>query len=426
MPAARSLGSLRKPTVARCFLLATGSLIFAATARAQDPASDDALTEREAVTRALQRSSLVDAVEGEVAIEEGRARAASAAPNPELSYTRAQTFGAFGTSEDSLSVAQVFDLGNRRGLRREAGVARARAARRSSEAARLEVVAEVQLRFYEVLYRQERVAALQAWGARIEAALAVVARRERRGDAAAYDRRRLERERAVATGRLESERATAERAAGRLRGLLAARDGSARVTGRLLPDDEPGSLESLRAASRGRPELLALDLQRQAAALDARAASRWWAPDLRLEGGWKGIDLGSQGRADGFLVGASLAIPLRDRSLGLARIAQGEARATRGRRALLEGELEGELDGAHAEALRLRRAAAALRQQAGAAASELVQIAEAGYAGGELGLLELLDAYRGAADDSLSALDLEHAARRARIELDHLTGAGLP
>jgi cobalt-zinc-cadmium efflux system outer membrane protein len=149
-------------------------------------------------------------------------------------------------------------------------------------------------------------------------------------------------------------------------------------------------------------------------------------PDLRLEGGWKGVDLGRQGRTDGFLLGASLSIPLWDQSSGLARIAEGEARAARGRRALLESELDGELGGARSEAVRLRRAAAEFREQTTAASSDLVRIASAGYEGGELGLLGLLDAYRGAADDFLNALDMEHAARRARIELDRLTGAGLP
>ena len=404
------------------------TLLFAAAASAQEADTPAALTERDVVVRALQRAPLTDAIEGEVAIEEGRGRAASAYPNPQLSYMREQTFGTFGTGEDYLSVAQIIDLGNRRGLHGEAGDARARAARREGDASRLSIAAEARLRFYEVLYRQDRVAALEGWLARIAEALTIVTRREQRGDAATYDRRRLERERAVATGRLETERAALERASARLRALLGTGAGvaSVRVTGTLLPEDEPVALASLRASSSSRPDLLALDLRIEAASLDRTAASRWWVPDLRLEGGWKGVDLGRQGRTDGFLLGASLSIPLWDQSSGLARIAEGEARAARGRLALLESELDGELGGARAEAVRLRRAATEFREQTGAASGDLVRIASAGYEGGELGLLELLDAYRGAADDSLSALDMEHAARRARIELDRLTGAGLP
>jgi cobalt-zinc-cadmium efflux system outer membrane protein len=404
-------------------------LVTAETARAQESeAPAPALTEHDVVARALQRAPLTDAIEGDVAIEEGRGRAASAYPNPQLSYMREQTFGTFGTGEDYLSVAQIIDLGNRRGLHGEAGDARARAARREGDATRVSIAAEALVRFYEVLYRQDRVAALEGWTLRIDEALAIVTRREQRGDAATYDRRRLERERAVATGRLETERAALERARARLEALLGAGPGggSVRVTGTLMPESEPAALPMLRASSGSRPDLLALDLRIEAASLDRKAASRWWVPDLRLEGGWKGVDLGRQGRTDGFLLGASLSIPLWDQSSGLARIAEGEARAARGRRALLGSEIDGELGGARSEAVRLRRAASEFREQTTAASGDVVRIASAGYEGGELGLLELLDAYRGAADDSLSALDMERAARRARIELDRLTGAGLP
>jgi outer membrane protein, heavy metal efflux system len=419
---------LQKPTAARCLLVALLAFLYAGVASAQEADAPTGLSERDVVTRALQRAPLTDAIEGDVAIEEGRGRAASAYPNPQLAYMREQTFGTFGTGEDYLSVAQIIDLGNRRGLHGEAGDARARAARREGDASRLSIAADARLRFYEVLVRQDRVAALERWVARIDEALAIVTRREQRGDAATYDRRRLERERAVATGRLETERAALERASARLQALLGTGTGTAsvRVAGTLLPDGDPATLPSLRASTGSRPDLLALDLRIEAASLDRTAASRWWVPDLRLEGGWKGVDLGLQGRTDGFLLGASLSIPLWDQSSGLARIAEGEARAARGRRALLESELDGELGGARSEAVRLRRAAAEFREQTTSASSDLVRIASAGYEGGELGLLELLDAYRGAADDSLSALDMEHAARRARIELDRLTGAALP
>lgn len=412
----------RTPTVGRCLLVLCGLLLPIGAVAQPAPV---ALTEREAVARALARAPLAETLEGAVAIEEGRGQAASAAPTPQLAARREQTFGALGSSEHSVSVVQLVDLGRRRGLHGKAGAARTRAARREGEGARAEVAAEVRLRFYEVLYRQGRVAALESWLARIDDALVIVGRREQRGDAAAYDRRRLERERAVATGRLDTERATALRASARLAALLG--DGAqVRVTGALLPDADPPELSALRAQSATRPELLALDLRLAAASHERTAASRWWLPELVLEGGWKGVDLGDQGRSDGYLLGASLALPLWNQAAGLARAAEGEARVARGRRELLERELAAELEGARLEAVGLRRAAATLREQTGAASADLVRIAAAGYGGGELGLLELLDAYRGAAEDSLSALELEHAARRARVELDRLTGAGLP
>jgi cobalt-zinc-cadmium efflux system outer membrane protein len=203
-------------------------------------------------------------------------------------------------------------------------------------------------------------------------------------------------------------------------------DAAWRAEGDLLPGDDPTDLDALRATAQTQPELLALTSRLEAATLEAEAARRWWLPDLRLEGGWKGVDQGVSGRTDGFILGATLAFPLHGTAPGLAHAADGEARALRGRRALRESALDGELGAARSEAVALRQAALTFRKEATAASADLVRIASAGYAGGELTLLELLDAFSGAAEDALTSLDLAHAARRARIALGRSTGAGQP
>lgn len=399
---------------------------------AQEPAAIPAeapttltLTEAEVVERALGRAPLADVLAGEVEIEHGVAATVSTLPNPQLTYLREQTFGQLGTGEDYVSLAQVIDLGNRRGLRGRAAKRRAAAVEREGDAVLARIAAEARLRFYEVLHRQHRAAALRTFIAQIEAALAIVARREARGEAARYDRRRLEREQSVAEDRLEAELATLDRDRARLGALL---DGSGNlglgltVTGELLPPDDPPGLPSLRDAVAARPDLRALDARREAASFDRRAAGRWWVPDLRLEGGWKGVAVNRQGRTDGFLLGAAVSVPLWNTASGLARTADGEARAARGRRELLQAELLGEITGLRAEAVRLAATARRARARSVAASSDLIRIASVGYEGGELSVLELLDAYRGATDDELAALELERGARRARIELDRATG----
>ena len=398
------------------------ALVVVSSARAQAPG----LTEAAAVSLALARAPLRDLLGGEVAIEQGRARTASSYSNPELSYIREQTFGPLGTAEDSLAIAQTIDLANQRGLRGEAGEERARAARLEGEAARLAIAADVRVRFYDVVYRRDRALVLESWASRIAEALEIVRRRERSGDAATYELRRLERERAVAAGRSEVEQAALEGAQARLLARLGRSGAAGAIQGSLLPDSEPPELATLRAASRSRPDLRALALKVAAAARERNAAERGWIPRLTLQGGWKGVDFGEQGRADGFIAGASLALPLWDRAAGVERAAEGEAQAAHARRALLEAELEVELEGARVEAVRLLRTAIDFQDRTAAASGELVRIVSAGYAGGELGLLELLDAYRGAADDAVIALDMALAARRARIELDRMTGATVP
>jgi cobalt-zinc-cadmium efflux system outer membrane protein len=412
----------KRPIVARfCVgvLMALGSRHAMAE---ETPAAP--LSEHDAVSRALGRAALADVIDAQVEIQEGQRRVLSAYPNPEIAYMREQTFGVSGTREDYLSLSQTIDLGNRRGLRADAAEATAGAVRKEGEGERYDVAAEARLRFYQVLHEQERIGALEGWTARIDEALVIVSRREASGDAATYDRRRLEREHAVADGRLGTERANLEGARARLAAMIGGGSTVIAVKGNLLPEGEPSQLPALQQSVRARPDLAALDQRLNAASREREAASRWWVPDLRLEAGWKGVDLGSQGRTDGFLLGASLAVPLWDQSSGEAQVAEGEARLARARRDLLEGEIQGELSGARAQAIELRRVASEFRKQTEAASGDLVRIAAAGYGGGELGLLELLDAYRGAADDALLALDLALGARKARIELDRMTNEG--
>jgi outer membrane protein, heavy metal efflux system len=413
-----------KPIVARFLLMAV--LVSATSRAAAEEPTSSALREAEAVSRALARAPLAEVLDAQIDIQDGHRQVVSAYPNPEIAYMREQTFGVAGTSEDYVSLSQTIDLGNRRGLRGEAAAASAGAVRQEAEGQRHELLAEARRRFYQVLYGQERVTSLEGWVERIDEALLIVSRREARGDAATYDRRRLEREHAVANGRLETERATLEGSRARLWAMVG-HAGSALVKGALLPEGDPPELPMLQGAARTRPERVALDRRLDAASRERQASARWWLPDLRLEAGWKGVDLGEQGgRTDGFLLGASLALPLWDQSSGQARVAEGEARLARARRDLLDAELEAELSGARAQAVQLRRAAAEFRQRTEAASGDLVRIAAAGYGGGELGLLELLDAYRGAAEDALMAVDLALGARKARIELDRMTGGGVP
>lgn len=413
-----------KPIVARCCLCWVFAVGIGRVA-ADEPGGAP-LDELQVVSRALERGALVEALAAQIQIEEGQGQMVSAYPNPEIAYVREQTFGSGGTREDYVSLSQTIDMGNRRGLRGDAAKASAKAARHEAEGERRQIRAEARSRFYQLLHEQERVKALEGWTARIDEALLIVSRREKSGDAATYDRRRLEREHAVADGRLATARANLEGARGRLAAMIGNEAEEVSATGSLLPEGEPPELPALQQSAGKRPDLAALDRRLDAASLDRRAASRWWVPDLRLEAGWKGVDLGSQGRTDGFLFGASLALPLWDQSSGQARVAEGEARLARAHRDLVEAEVQSELSGARAQAVQLRRAAAEFQQRTEAASADLVRIAAAGYGGGELGLLELLDAYRGAADDSLMALDLALGARKARIELDRITDVGEP
>ena len=399
-------------------------LLFAAVALVPKlaPAAEPAQlwTVEQVVAKALQNSALTAAIEGEVAAEEGRAQTAAARPNPQVAYLREQTFGSQGTGEDYLSLGQTVDLSGKRALLGAAGAVRARAARAQGQGDRSHLAAETRVRFFEVVYRRKRSTALQQWITRLDLALESLAKRERRGDAAGYERQRLGREKTVATARLQGEQTAAEKALVQLRTALDQPDLD--LAGELLPSDPPPDLAALAPAAMARPELVSLDLRAQAAAREKQAQDRWRIPDVRIEGGWKGISAQQGGRTDGFSLGASLLIPIWDQASGQQRQAAGEERALRARREALLLDVRVALAAAWVEAHRTRETALQFAGQVERSSAQLLQVAQAGYGAGELSLLELLDAHRGAADDALTLAELAHSARLARLELDRQSG----
>jgi cobalt-zinc-cadmium efflux system outer membrane protein len=296
-----------------------------------------------------------------------------------------------------------------------------RAAEQGAELTRLAVAAAARKLFHDCRHRELRVQALEGWLVHIDKALAVVTRRQARGDASSYDMQRLQREGGLARARRELEAAHLGAARERLAVLVGVPAAELVITGPLLPELPAGADAEAHPAA-----LRVLEQQIEAARLSARAGSRAWVPDLRLEAGYKGVELNAGGRTDGFLLGASLALPLWDHGAGQREASQGEVRERSAERTLLELELRGEIAALSSEASATRAASMRFREESARVSLDLVRITSAGYEGGELGLFELLDAYRSAAEDELTALDMELAARLAVIELDRLIGRGLP
>lgn len=423
----------KKPRPPRCSavlalalaLLAPRATI-AAPAVAPATASDTTIDELTAVRRALARAAVTDIVEGDVEAARAAAIEARTWTNPELAYTREQTYGAAGTGEDYLWLAQTLDLGGRRHLRGRAAMLRSEGVAARGESFKLQLAAEVRLRYHEVLYRRLRAEALATWSQRLTTALTAIAARERAGDVARYDRRRLERELALARAREEVEATALAKAWARLAALAELDAAIPRtIPGALLPATRPEPADQYIARSAARPDIRALERAEAATGLDYRAAARARVPELTVGAGWKGVQYAGM-RSDGFVLNAIVTLPVVDRGQGSRRRADAEGQALRGRAALARQELAGEIVGLRAEADRLHILAEQFTRERRRDADELMRIADAAYRGGELGILELLDAYRGAVDDELQGLDLALMARRARIELERAAGGGLP
>jgi cobalt-zinc-cadmium efflux system outer membrane protein len=389
-------------------------------------AAPEALDEPTVVRRALARAAISDIVEGDIEAARATAIELRTWQNPELAYTREQTYGSGGTGEDYLWLAQTFDLGGRRSLRGRAAMLRSEGAAARGESLKIWLAAEVRQRYHEIVYRRLRAEALALWSQRLGTALTAIAAREKAGDVARYDRRRLERELALARAREEVEATALVKAWARL-AALAELDAAApqTVPGTLLPATRPEPADQYLARATTRPDIRALERAEAATGLDSRAAARARVPELTLGAGWKGVQYTGL-RSDGFVINAAVTLPVVDRAQGPRRRAVAEGQALRGRVALTRQELAGEIFGLRAEADRLHVLAEQFTRERRRDAEDLMRIADAAYRGGELGILELLDAFRGAVDDELQGLELALMARRARIELERAAGGGLP
>lgn len=390
------------------------------------PAAEGAemFTEQEAVRRALARPAVQDALQGGIETAEADALEARLWPNPHFDYEHESTGSAGGdVTEQRARLSQTFDLSGRRALRSEAAEQRVAASQHDGTARRATLATQVRHAFHESLAATRRIAVLHDWQAALLRAEDTLTKLQRGGEVSGYDRRRVARERLSADARLAEALAESERARERLSALTGVPT-DATLAGDPLPGDPP-VLETLLARVPMRGDLRALAARTQAHGAERKAAARAWIPDVTLGAGIKSVE--ESGRNDsGVLFSVSVPIPIFEHGQAAGQRATAQARATQGEYQLALAQAQGELRGFWRQATRLRQAAVTFADQSPPASEDLVRIAETAYRGGEIGILELLDAYRSRLEAHTESLELQMKARRARIELDTLVGADLP
>ena len=379
------------------------------------------LTEAEALRLGLARVALSELAEANAEAARADVLRASQLPNPSLGYSREQIVGSPRTVEQSLHIAQTFQLSGRRELQTQAAGRRLDMAEAGSDVRRAELAAEIKSRFYEVLSKQELIRATETWIERFGRVQGVVEKLAKAGEVSGYDRRRLEREREAAKARLATEAAELARAQERLSALIGASQLATTVYGTLLPAQSIADATDYARLDQ-RPDLRILSARAEAAELERRAAALERIPDVTVGVGPKWVDNGMS-RENGIMVTLSVPLPVFDRGQPAEKRAAAEAAAARAEYRLARARAEGELRGLQRQVERLTSAAKDYRARVLATTSELLRIAESAYRGGESTILELLDAYRGALESEATALDLESKARTARIEYDLQVGS---
>ena len=384
-------------------------------------ASGQPLTEEQALERMRADHPHVQALRLGVQELAADVRERSLLANPTVGYTREDT--GLGVDE-FLLVSHELPLRGRAGLLREAAAQAVTTAAARADASRLDFEARLRLAFADLLLAQERAAVLEAGVAELGRLVDVLRSREQEGEGSRFDRLRTERE--VADIETDLQAAGIDRAAAQARlasflppgtdpeGLSAA--------GRLLDGAAmPSAGELLDRALSQRSDYRALTLDENRWETERRAAERLRLPATAVTAGLKRSGAGLA-RESGYVVAATLAVPLFNRGQQQAARAAAARARTGAERDALRTRIESEVRAAHAEASRFRALAERYRRESVDPAAELAAIATAAYEEGEYGILELLDAHRVVLGAELRLLALSVAARRAAIRLDLAVG----
>lgn len=404
------------------FLVLTFFLVLTVfPAWAREDGSISLLSEQEAIRLGLERSEFQQKLDAFVQIAESGPAQARAWPNPEFSYSQESSDeGPSDIIQRSYLLTQEVDLSGRRGLRIKAADNRLAAAGQEASLMRLSQAAAIRRNFYEILYQQSLKDIFQQWLTSMASMAIGMRKRQAAGDISDFDLNRFLQEQGVVEAEQSRIQAIHENSLQIFRGLIGwpKEDSPLMVSGGLLPEQEPLPLDILLARSANHPALTALQREGQALELEEQIAGRWKIPDITFG---LGVQTVSRGGGDAVLFNISLPIPVLDRNKAEQQRAGADRRLARNKHSLALAEMEAEIRGLWRQVTGLTAAARRLNEQD---SRFLVQTAETAYWAGEIGVFEVLDAYRSAFERQAQALSLMREARMMQIELDLLTGEG--
>jgi outer membrane protein, heavy metal efflux system len=410
----------------RYLTIVVGLLLFIALSGAHSGSA--LLTERESIERVLRQDAVQAWIDGSLDEAYSEIMAASRWDNPTFSYVL-ETSGRRdqNPTEQFYVVSQDIDLSGRRSLRRKAAQQRFQSVEAGTQERLAELTAETRRRFFEVLFWQQRLEVIRQWTQRLAESERIIRLREAAGDVSGYDLRRLVREYASAQAREQAERAHLHRSWERLQSLWTPEKARLReegVSGVLLPS-EPVPVKQLLEALERNPALRALAGRKITSELNARAADRWTVPKFNLGLGAKTFHAPAYSDA-GVVVTLSVPLPLWHRNQAERMRYRAQAQILDSDYLLAYRKATGEVRALWKEVTGLIQAARTFELRGQSVSDELIHIAVKAYEGGEIGVLELIDAYREQLAYEAELLELAKSAREASIELDRLSaGLGL-
>jgi len=425
---------LSRPTWVRdglcAFVLATGfaaTVVAAETPFTSPPTINPVgtLTLADAIRAALATNPDLVASRYEIKAADARVEQARLRLNPELTVSLENFAGTGETRgtkalERTLSLSQVIELGDKRGLRTSVALSDRDLLEVERQAHQLDVLAEVTRRFIELVAAQDRVAlatsiqeiaqrTADAITARVQAARSPEAERSRAG--IALSRATIE------VRQAQSELRSARLALASLWGSTDPAFGATQVDLFAMEAIEPFETlverldrnpDFVRFASEGRLREAELKL--------ARAQAR---PNLTFSAGLRRLNIGND---TALVAGFSMPLQLFDRNQGAIR--EAEVRLTQNTAARRAAFLRAQATvyGLYQELLASRDRAQTLRAEVLTQAEQALQQTRSGYERGRFSYLELATAQQEVLDIRAAAIDAAADAHRVLAEIERVTG----
>ena len=404
-------------------------LLSATAAIASDANGDRSLLLEQALINVLENNPSLKAAGYESRAAAARIRNAGLTPALRASIDF-ENFGGSGVLdgtdalESTLSLSKVLELGGKARLRSDVARNEALVLGNEQDAERLDILAETAKRFVQVVSDQHRVTIAEKALTLTQHTHDVVSQRVRAGKSANAELRRAK----ITLARVELKFHHAQHALETSRVKLATMWGDTRVGFTAAKADlyaitQPEPFGSLVERLDNNPDLLRFATEKRLTETRTQLARSRNKADIEIIGGLRHFNFTDD---TGLVV--SLGIPFGNRSRAAPKIEEAELLDQRNPydREQRRLELHSTLFEVHREIKHEIDAVTAYRDSIIPLAEEALRDYENGYAAGRYSLLELNVAQRTLLDSQLELLSAAANYHRYRIEIDRLTGAGLP
>lgn len=371
---------------------------------AQEP-----LTEVRAVALALAQEGIAERDDADRTAAAAQVDAIGPLDNPDMGVVREGG----GLTEWQLNVVQPIDLTGRRAALRDAARADADATASEIERRRQVLIAEVRGAYVRCAAASAQADVWRGYITDVTEAQRIASARAEAGDTAVYDVRRVRVEASAAeAGRLQAE--------GERRADCARLGGLTGVADPVVAIEAITALTHAEAAASERADLTAQEQRIAAAKYRLSAAERARLPQLSIGAGVRAQETGT-GMEYGPIISLGVSLPLWNGGGAAVRREDAFRTSLEAELAIARRRIAAEQAAANAR-LYSSRAAAVAAISARDDAGRLGTIANTAYQSGEIGVVELLDAYQAARDADRSVIAFALDAALAAIDYDLTTG----